>query len=131
MRVMVMIKANSDSENGVMPPPEYLEKMMKFNEMLVNKGIMLAAEGLHPSNRAKRVRCEIGKKPVVLEFWATWCSICAALQPRLDAAERRALVSEAERALHPVNVASLPVERIVETPGLRELKDRLGLDTDF
>jgi hypothetical protein len=67
MRVMVMIKANADSENGVMPPPEYLEKMMKFNEMLVNKGIMLAAEGLHPSNRAKRVRCEIGKKPVVID----------------------------------------------------------------
>ena len=67
MRVMVMIKANADSENGVMPPPEYLEKMMKFNEMLVNKGIMLAAEGLHPSNRAKRLRCEIGKKPVVID----------------------------------------------------------------
>lgn len=67
MRVMVLIKANADSEDGVMPAPEYLAEMMKFNEMLVNKGIMLSGDGLHPTSKAKRVRFEKGKKPVVLD----------------------------------------------------------------
>ena len=67
MRVMVLIKANADSENGVLPAPEYIAEMMKFNEMLVNKGIMLAGDGLRPSSHGKRVRFERGKKPVVID----------------------------------------------------------------
>lgn len=67
MRVMVLIKANADTENGVLPSAEYLGKMMQYNEMLVNKGIMLAGDGLHPSTNGKRVRFEAGKKPVVID----------------------------------------------------------------
>ena len=67
MRVMVLIKANADSEKNIMPDEQYLGEMTKYNEMLVNKGIMLAGEGLRPSAKGKRVRFEVGKKPVVID----------------------------------------------------------------
>ena len=55
MRVMVMVKATQESEAGTMPSQQMLTDMMKFNEELVNAGVMLAGEGLHPSSKAKRV----------------------------------------------------------------------------
>ena len=57
MRVMVIIKANKDSEAGVMPSEKLLTDMGNFNEELVKAGVMLAGEGLHPSTKGKRVRC--------------------------------------------------------------------------
>src|SRR5437016_6654783 len=56
MRVMVIVKANKDSEAGVMPNEKILTAMGKFNEELVNAGVMLAGDGLHPSSKGKRVR---------------------------------------------------------------------------
>ncbi len=56
MRVMVMVKANEDSEAGVMPSTELLTAMGEYNEELVKAGVMLAGEGLHPSSKGKRVR---------------------------------------------------------------------------
>src|SRR6478672_9308777 len=50
MKVMVMVKATADSEAGAMPGTELLEAMGRFNEELVNAGVMLAGEGLHPSS---------------------------------------------------------------------------------
>jgi hypothetical protein len=55
MRVMVMVKATEDSESGIMPSTELLEAMGKYNEELVNAGIMLAGDGLQPSAKGKRV----------------------------------------------------------------------------
>ena len=55
MRVMVLVKATRDSEAGIMPPTELLEAMGKYNEELVNAGIMLDGEGLKPSVEGKRV----------------------------------------------------------------------------
>jgi hypothetical protein len=55
MRVMVFVKATKDSEAGIMPSTELLEAMGKYNEELVNAGIMQAGEGLHPSSKGKRV----------------------------------------------------------------------------
>ena len=55
MRVMVLVKATKDSEAGLMPSTELLSAMMKFNEELVNAGIMQAGEGLKPSSEGKRV----------------------------------------------------------------------------
>jgi hypothetical protein len=52
---MVLVKATADSEAGNLPSTELLEAMGKFNEELVNAGIMLAGEGLHPSSRGKRI----------------------------------------------------------------------------
>jgi hypothetical protein len=55
MRVMVLIKANEESEAGVMPSEQLLSEMMQFNEELVKAGVMLAGDGLHPSSKGVRV----------------------------------------------------------------------------
>ncbi|TCL73993.1 YciI family protein [Rhizobium sp. BK251] len=55
MRVMVIVKATGESEAGVMPSTELLLAMGKYNEALVEAGIMLAGEGLHPSSKGKRI----------------------------------------------------------------------------
>ena len=55
MKVMVLVKATADSEAGVMPSPELLEAMGKFNEELVDAGVMLAGEGLKPTSQAVRI----------------------------------------------------------------------------
>jgi hypothetical protein len=65
MRVMVMIKANAESEAGEMPSERLLTEMMQFNEELVKAGVMLAGEGLHPSSKAKRIRFEGDKSTVI------------------------------------------------------------------
>jgi hypothetical protein len=65
MRVMVLVKATADSEAGAMPSTELLEAMGKFNEELVNAGVMLSGEGLHPSSRGKRVRFDGESRTVV------------------------------------------------------------------
>jgi hypothetical protein len=56
MRVMVLIKADKDSEAGVMPSEQLLKAMGDFNEELVKAGVMLDGEGLHPSSKGKRVK---------------------------------------------------------------------------
>src|SRR5438067_10101094 len=66
MRVMVIVKANKDSEAGVLPSREILTEMGKFNEQLVKAGVMLAGEGLHSSKDGVRVRFE-GKKRTVTD----------------------------------------------------------------
>lgn len=65
MRVMVIVKANPESEAGVMPDEQLLTEMGKYNEDLFNAGIMLAGEGLHPSSRGKRVRFSGSEKTVI------------------------------------------------------------------
>jgi hypothetical protein len=65
MKVLVLIKANKDSEAGKMPSEKLIREMMKFNEELVTSGIMLAGEGLHPSSKGKKVRFAGGTKTVI------------------------------------------------------------------
>ena len=64
MRVIVMIRANKDTEAGVMPSEELLTAMGKYNEELVKAGVMLAGEGLHPSSKGSRVKSSKGKLTV-------------------------------------------------------------------
>ena len=56
MRFMVLVKANEDSEAGVMPTEEQLAEMGRFNEEMVKAGVMLAGEGLHPTSKGARVK---------------------------------------------------------------------------
>ena len=65
MRFMVMVKADADSEAGVMPSEEMLTQMGAYNEELVKAGIMLAGEGLHPSSKGARVRFSGDQRSVI------------------------------------------------------------------
>jgi hypothetical protein len=65
MRVMVMVKATSDSEAGKLPDHKLLAEMGKFNEELVKAGVMLAGEGLHASSKGKRVRFAGTRRTVI------------------------------------------------------------------
>jgi hypothetical protein len=78
--VIVMIRANKDTEAGVMPSEELLTAMGKYNEELVKAGVMLAGEGLHPSSKGARVKSSGGKitvtdgpftetKELIAGFW--------------------------------------------------------------
>lgn len=65
MRFMIIIKADKNSENGAMPDEKLLSEMGKFNEELVNAGIMLSGDGLHPSSKGARVKFSGDKRTVV------------------------------------------------------------------
>lgn len=80
MRVMVIIKADKNSEAGLLPDEKILTTMGKFNEELVNAGVMLAGDGLRPSSEGKRVTCNKGNyvvtdgpfaetKELIAGFW--------------------------------------------------------------
>jgi hypothetical protein len=66
MKVMVIVKANKESEAGVLPGTELLNEMTKFNEQLVKAGVMLAAEGLQASSKGVRVKFS-GKQRTVID----------------------------------------------------------------
>jgi hypothetical protein len=65
MKVMVLVKANPDSEAGKMPSPELFRAMAAFNEHLVEAGVLLAGEGLHPTAKGKRVLCSGQQRTVI------------------------------------------------------------------
>ena len=65
MRFMVFVKANKDSEAGVLPDEKLLTEMGKFNEELVKAGVMLAGEGLQPTSKGKRVRFSGERRTVI------------------------------------------------------------------
>ncbi len=84
MRFMVLIKANKETEAGVLPSQQLLTEMGKFNEELVKAGVMLAGEGLHPSSKGARVKYANGKftvtdgpfvetKELIAGFWMWQC----------------------------------------------------------
>ena len=67
MRFMMIVKASPDSEAGAPPDTALFEAMGKFNEEMVNAGVMLAGEGLQPSSKGARVRWAGGAKPTVID----------------------------------------------------------------
>lgn len=67
MRCIVLVKANDESEAGVMPDEEYVGRMIAFNEELVKAGVMLAGEGLYPSSKGVRVKFPAKGDPEVVE----------------------------------------------------------------
>ena len=84
MRFMVLVKANAESEAGVLPSAEILTAMGKYNEELVNAGVMLAGEGLQPSSKGARVKFSGGRctvtdgpfaetKELIAGFWLWQC----------------------------------------------------------
>src|SRR5574340_657728 len=84
MRFMIIVKATKDSEAGIMPSEQLLTEMGKFNEELVNAGVMLAGEGLQPSSKGARVRFSgntrtvvdgpfTGTKELIAGYWIWQC----------------------------------------------------------
>jgi hypothetical protein len=65
MRFMIIVKADKNSEAGVMPSEQLLTEMGKYNEELVNAGVMAAGEGLHPSSKGARVRFSGAERTVI------------------------------------------------------------------
>jgi hypothetical protein len=65
MRFMILVKANAESEAGIMPSHELLEAMGKFNDEMIKAGVMLAGDGLHPSSRGARVRFDGSRRSVI------------------------------------------------------------------
>jgi hypothetical protein len=65
MRVMVLVKATEDSEKGLLPKPEMFEAMGRFNEELVNAGILLAADGLTASSKGKRIAFDGASRTII------------------------------------------------------------------
>jgi hypothetical protein len=65
MRFMVLVKANQDSEAGVMPSEQLLIAMGNFNDQLVKAGVMLAGEGLHPSSKGARIKFSGEQRTVI------------------------------------------------------------------
>jgi hypothetical protein len=65
MRVMVLVKGDSNSEAGALPDEKLLTEMTKFNEELVKAGVLLAADGLHPTSKGKRVRFSGTQRTVI------------------------------------------------------------------
>jgi hypothetical protein len=67
MRYMLIVKANKDSEAGVMPPRELIDAMQKYNEGLVQAGVLLSGDGLQASSQGARIQFKPGHKPTVVD----------------------------------------------------------------
>ena len=96
MRFMILIKANKDTEAGVMPSEELLRDMGNFNEQLVNAGVMLDGEGLQPSSKGAKVRFNGETRTVVDGPFAEtkeliagyWMWLCKSLEEAIEWVKR-------------------------------------------
>jgi hypothetical protein len=134
MRFMVLVKANKDSEGGVLPDTEILTKMGKFNEELVKAGVMLAGEGLHASSKGARVRFSGGKKTVIDGPFAETKELVAGfwlwqVKSKEEAIEwlKRAPFEDTEVEIRQVFETEDFGENL--TPELRESEERLRAQT--
>jgi hypothetical protein len=92
MRFMVLVKADKSTEAGVLPDEKLLTEMGKYNEELVKAGVLLSAEGLHPSSKGARVKFSGGKRIVIDGPFPEAKDLVAggpALTPELREAEER------------------------------------------
>jgi hypothetical protein len=138
MRVMVMVKANEDSEAGVLPSTEILSAMGKYNEELVKAGVMLAGEGIHPSSKGVRIQFSGDQRNVIDgPFTETkeliagyWLWQVRDMDEAIEWAKRCPNPTGAESALElrPVFEAEDFGENL--TPELRDQEERLRAQTE-
>ena len=131
MRVMVIVKANEQSEAGVLPDKEILTKMGAYNEQLVKAGVLLAADGLHPTSKGKRVRFS-GKTQTVIDgpFMETkeliagfWLWKVQSMYEAVEWLKRAPFDGGAEIEIRPVFEACDFGDEL--TPELKEQEERL------
>ena len=133
MRFMVLIKANKDTEAGVLPDEKLLTEMTRFNEELVKAGVMQGGEGLHPSSKGARIRFSGGKQTVIDGPFAETKELVAGFWIwKVDSREEA--IAWAKRCPNPTGGdAEIEIRQIFEssefgdelTPELREKEERL------
>jgi hypothetical protein len=133
MRVMVIVKANKDTEAGVMPSEQLLREMGNYNEELVKAGIMLAGEGLHPSSKGARIKFSGDKRTVIDGPFAEtkeliagyWLWQVKSLQEAIDWAKRCPNPTGAESVLEIRQIFEAEDFGEEFTPELRQQEDRI------
>ncbi len=138
MRFMVMVKANKDSEAGVMPSEQLLAEMGKYNEALAKASVLLAAEGLHPSAKGKRVKFSgtkrsvidgpfIETKELIAGFWLWQCK---SLEEAIEWVKRCPNPFDGESEIEIRQVFEAEDFGAEFTPELREQEERLRAQMD-
>jgi len=133
MRFMVIVKANKDTEAGIMPDTQLLKEMGDYNEQLVKAGIMQAGEGLHPSSRGAKVRFSGTQRSVIDGPFAEtkeliagyWIWKCSSLQEAIDWAKRCPNPTGEDSELEIRQVFEAEDFGAEFTPELREQEKRL------
>jgi len=133
MRFMVMVKANEESEAGVLPSEELLTAMGTYNEELVKAGVMLAGEGLHPSSKGARVRFSGDKRTVIDGPFAETKELVAGFW-LFEVKSLEEAIEWVKRCPNPMNGESeIEIRQVFEsddfgeafTPELREQEERV------
>ena len=133
MRFLVMVKATADSEAGVMPSEQLLADMTRFNEELVNAGVLLAAEGLQPSSKGARVRFQGNKRSVIDGPFAETKELIAGFW-LIDVKSKEEAIEWVKRCPNPMEGESeIEIRQVFEaddfgeafTPELREREQRI------
>ncbi len=135
MRFMVLVPASPESEAGEMPSTELLESMNTYNEELVNAGVMLAGDGLHPSSKGARVRFDGGERTVIDGPFAEakeliagyWLWQCASRDEAIEWLKRAPFDGGVEIELRQVFEADDFGDEL--TPELRESEERMREQT--
>jgi len=133
MKFMVMVKADKNSEAGVMPSEQLLTEMGKFNEELVKAGVLLAGEGLHPSSKGARVKFSGSQRTVVDGPFAETKELVAGFWI-LQVKSKEEAIEWIKRCPNPMEGESeIEIRQVFEaedfgaefTPELREAEERL------
>ena len=134
MRFMILVKANKDSEAGVLPSEELLTEMGKFNEELVKAGVLLAGEGLHPSSKGARVRFSGSNRTVIDGPFAETKELIAGFW-LFEVKSKEEAIEWVKRAPNPMpgTESEIEIRQVFEaddfgdvlTPELREAEERL------
>jgi len=138
MKVMVIVKANKDTEAGVMPSEQLFREMGNYNEQLVKAGIMLAGEGLHPSSKGVRIKFSGSNRSVIDGPFAEtkeliagyWLWQVKSMQEAIDWAKRcpNPTGEESFLEIRPLFEAEDFGEAF--TPELREQEDRIRAEAE-
>lgn len=137
MRFMIIVKATKDSEAGVMPSEQLLTEMGKFNEELVNAGVMLAGEGLQPSSKGARVRFSGSTRTVIDGPFAETKELIAGFW-LWQVKSKAEAIEWVKRCPNPMpGESEIEIRQVFEaedfgaefTPELREQEERLRAET--
>jgi len=132
MRFMILVKANKDTEAGVLPSQQLLTEMGKFNEELVKAGVLLAGEGLQPSSKGARVKFSGTKRTVIDGPFAEAKELIAGFW-LIEVKSKEEAIEWVKRAPNPTGEESeIEIRQVFEaedfgpefTPELREQEER-------